>query len=144
MAANRYIASRDFTWADAGIHASSRVINRKFDLDRNYRNTAEILRAARTFSVPGSGMQGVLALPVEPDTAIRSGPGLLSSSRDQLRVRIRLLKWTPPANYGRVFDPATVPAWAMPMHSLAVAVAAGKPPPWVLPVLRSPSWRAAA
>jgi hypothetical protein len=51
------------------------VINRKFDLDRNYRNTAEILRAARAFSVPpGSGMQGVLALPVEPDTAIRSGP----------------------------------------------------------------------
>jgi hypothetical protein len=37
------------------------VINRKFDLDRNYRNTAEILRAARAFSVPpGSGMQGVL------------------------------------------------------------------------------------
>jgi superfamily I DNA/RNA helicase len=66
---------RDFTWADAGIHASGRVINRKFDLDRNYRNTVEILRAARAFSVPpGSGMQGVLALPVEPDTAIRSGP----------------------------------------------------------------------
>ena len=44
-------------------------------LDRNYRNTVEILRAARTFAVPpGSGMQGVLALPVEPDIAIRSGP----------------------------------------------------------------------
>jgi superfamily I DNA/RNA helicase len=66
---------RDFTWADAGIHASGRVINRKFDLDRNYRNTAEILGAARAFSVPpGSGTQSVLALPVEPDTAIRSGP----------------------------------------------------------------------
>ena len=66
---------RDFTWADAGIHASGRVINRKFDLDRNYRNTAEILRAARPFSVPlRSGMQGVLALPVEPETAIRSRP----------------------------------------------------------------------
>ena len=47
------------------------MINRKFDLDRNYRYTAEILRAAHAFSVPaGSGMQGVLALPVEPDTAI--------------------------------------------------------------------------
>jgi superfamily I DNA/RNA helicase len=66
---------RDFTWADAGVHARGRVINRKFDLDRNYRNTAEILRAARPFSVPpGSGTQSVLALPVEPDTAIRSGP----------------------------------------------------------------------
>jgi hypothetical protein len=50
------------------------VINRKFDLDRNYHNTAEILRAARPCSVPpGSGMQGVLALSVQPDTAIRSG-----------------------------------------------------------------------
>lgn len=66
---------RDFTWADAGIHASGRVINRKFDLDRNYRNTVAILRAARAFSVrPGSSMPGVLALPVDPDTAIRSGP----------------------------------------------------------------------
>jgi superfamily I DNA/RNA helicase len=66
---------RDFTWADAGVHARGRVINRKFDLDRNYRNTAEILRAARPFAVPpGSGTQSVLALPVEPDTAIRSGP----------------------------------------------------------------------
>jgi len=66
---------RNFTWADAGIHASGRVINRKFDLDRNYRNTAEILRAARAFAtLPGSDTQGVLAMPVEPDTAIRSGP----------------------------------------------------------------------
>lgn len=65
---------RDFTWADAGIHASGRVINRKFDLDRNYRNTVEILRTARAFAVPpGSDTQGVLALPVEPETAIRSG-----------------------------------------------------------------------
>jgi hypothetical protein len=66
---------RDFTWADAGIQASGRVINRKFDLDRNYRNTAEILRAARAFSVPPARSgEGVLALPVEADTAIRSGP----------------------------------------------------------------------
>jgi hypothetical protein len=66
---------RDFTWADAGINASGRVINRKFDLDRNYRNTAEILRAARPFSIaPGRGIPSVLALPLEPDTAIRSGP----------------------------------------------------------------------
>lgn len=66
---------RDFAWTDAGIHARGRVINRKFDLDRNYRNTAEILRVAHAFSVPrGGGMQSVLALPVDPDAAIRSGP----------------------------------------------------------------------
>ena len=66
---------RDFTWADAGINAAGRVINRKFDLDRNYRNTAEILGAARPFSAPlAVGAQGVLTLPIDPDTAIRSGP----------------------------------------------------------------------
>jgi hypothetical protein len=66
---------RNFTWADAGIHASGRVINRKFDLDRNYRNTAEILRAARPFAAQAhDDSQGVLALPVEPDTAMRTGP----------------------------------------------------------------------
>lgn len=65
---------RNFTWADAGIHARGRAINRRFDLDRNYRNTAEILRAARAFAMPpDQEAQGVLALPVEPETAIRSG-----------------------------------------------------------------------
>lgn len=65
---------RDFTWADAGIHAAGRTINKKFDLDRNYRNTAEILRAARPFSAKAANRaETVLALPVEPDTAIRDG-----------------------------------------------------------------------
>jgi hypothetical protein len=65
---------RDFTWADAGIHASGRVINRKFDLDRNYRNTAEILRIARTFSIrPAGGPQEMPVLPIGPDTAVRFG-----------------------------------------------------------------------
>jgi len=29
--------------------------------------------------------------------------------------------------YGLAFDPASVPAWAMPMHTIAMAAAAGKP-----------------
>jgi hypothetical protein len=65
---------RDFTWADAGIHAAGRVINKRFDLDRNYRNTVEILRAAHPFSARAmNGADGVLAMPVEPDKAIRGG-----------------------------------------------------------------------
>ena len=64
---------RDFSWADAGIHASGRVINRRFDLDRNYRNTAEIFRVARTFSRPADGLQQMPVLPAGPDTALRSG-----------------------------------------------------------------------
>jgi AAA domain/UvrD-like helicase C-terminal domain/Nuclease-related domain len=66
---------RDFTWADAGIHALGRTINKKFDLDRNYRNTAEILRAARPFAAKLThGAGGVAALPVDPETALRNGP----------------------------------------------------------------------
>jgi len=66
---------RSFTWADAGIQAAGRVINARFDLDRNYRNTVEILRAARPFSArPGRKNDGVLALPVDPDAALRNGP----------------------------------------------------------------------
>jgi hypothetical protein len=72
--------ARKFTWADAGINAQGRTINTRFDLDRNYRNTVEILRAAQPFSAqPKRGGQssesmGVLALPVDPDKAIRNGP----------------------------------------------------------------------
>jgi hypothetical protein len=65
---------RDFKWADAGIHASGRVIYRKFDLHSNYRNTAEMLRVARPFSTRATGgSQDMPTLPIDPETAIRSG-----------------------------------------------------------------------
>ena len=53
------------------------------------------------------------------------------------------LDWAPPANYGRAFDPTSPPAWAKPKHALAVAIAAGDAPSWVLPMLRSSSRKAA-
>lgn len=69
---------RPFTWSEAGIHAAGRVINKRFDLDCNYRNTAEILRAARPFSARRNGRSaasaGRIALPVDPGCAIRNGP----------------------------------------------------------------------
>jgi hypothetical protein len=66
--------NRKFTWADAGIQAAGRVINRKFDLDLNYRNTVEIVRIAGMFATrPAGSSQDMPTLPVEPDAAIRSG-----------------------------------------------------------------------
>jgi hypothetical protein len=65
-------ARRPFTWKEAGIHAAGRVINKKFDLDRNYRNTAEILHAARPFSARAIKDDGVLTLPVDPEKAVRN------------------------------------------------------------------------
>jgi hypothetical protein len=66
---------RNFTWADAGIHAPGRTINKKFDLDRNYRNTVEMLRVAGVFSRhPARVADDMPAVAVEADTAIRTGP----------------------------------------------------------------------
>lgn len=66
---------RDFTWAEAGIHAVGRAINKKFDLTRNYRNTVEMLRVASVFSRRSTnGMDDMHVVPVEAETAIRCGP----------------------------------------------------------------------
>jgi hypothetical protein len=69
--------SRPFTWLDAGIHARGRVLNKRFDLDRNYRNTAEILAAAYTFAgavTPDADDAAKRIMPVKPEIALRHGP----------------------------------------------------------------------
>ena len=40
---------RPFTWREAGVNAQGRTINIRFDLDKNYRNTREILKVAAKF-----------------------------------------------------------------------------------------------
>lgn len=46
---------RRFTWREAGINAQGRVINRRFDLDRNYRNTRQILEISCAFANAAEG-----------------------------------------------------------------------------------------
>jgi hypothetical protein len=68
---------RPFTWKDAGVHASGRTINTKFDLDRNYRNTAEILAAAHSFAgqiTPEGEDVALRQMKVSPQIALRHGP----------------------------------------------------------------------
>ncbi len=93
--------ARPFSWADAGIDARGRTINTKFDLDRNYRNTVEILRAAQPFSAkPKRGQAGegagILALPVDPGKAIRNGPEPviveLETARDECHYAAALIE----------------------------------------------------
>ena len=69
---------RRFTWRDAGVHAVGRTINTRFDLDKNYRNTREILKIAAEFvsvdiepNDPESSLQIVRP---DPNVALRSGP----------------------------------------------------------------------
>jgi hypothetical protein len=68
---------RAFTWREAGVHASGRTINAKLDLDRNYRNTVEILAAAHSFAgqiTPETEDVALRQMRVGPEIALRRGP----------------------------------------------------------------------
>ena len=68
---------RSFTWAQAGVNAVGRTINRRLDLDRNYRNTREILKIAAAFvdgGVEGDPEARLQIIRPDPGSALRSGP----------------------------------------------------------------------
>ena len=70
---------RGFSWAEAGINARGRTVNKRFDLDKNYRNTRQILKVAAEFVAknaqhtddPETSLQ---IIKPDPDAAARSGP----------------------------------------------------------------------
>lgn len=64
------------SWKSLGIRAAGRTIHNKLDLDKNYRNTYEILNLASNF-VNTEKLQNedtFSIVPVNPDTATRRGP----------------------------------------------------------------------
>lgn len=65
------------TWSSVGVQARGRVLHRKFDLHRNYRNTKQILEAALPFATPALQEEGEGILPAgcDPEQAVR-GEGL--------------------------------------------------------------------
>jgi len=67
-----------FTWIEAGVHAQGRTINKRFDLDKNYRNTREILKVAAEFVSAGAGQDdpesSLQIIRPDPEIALRSGP----------------------------------------------------------------------
>jgi hypothetical protein len=69
---------RSFTWAEAGVNAIGRTINKRFDLDKNYRNTREILKVAAAFVAadarPDDPESQLQIIRPDPDIALRSGP----------------------------------------------------------------------
>jgi hypothetical protein len=74
---------RKFTWRDAGVSAIGRTINLNFDLNRNYRNTREILKFALPFAAVLSNQgddASLQSVPIDPATALRRGlpPRLLN------------------------------------------------------------------
>jgi superfamily I DNA/RNA helicase len=89
---------RGFTWAEAGINAIGRTINKRFDLDKNYRNTREILKIAAEFvATEGAQTDPEAHLqPIKPDPniALRSGPlpEMLSASTVEGELRAAIKK----------------------------------------------------
>ena len=93
---------RPFTWREAGVNAVGRTINTRFDLDKNYRNTREIMKVAAEFvstngeqNDPESGLQIVRP---NPDIALRSGPApemlTASTAEGELQVAVKkILAW---------------------------------------------------
>lgn len=69
---------RRFTWREAGVNAQGRTINARFDLDKNYRNTKEIMNIAAQFVATGGGHDdpevGFQIIRPNPSIAQRSGP----------------------------------------------------------------------
>lgn len=69
---------RRFSWREAGINAVGRTINTRFDLDKNYRNTREILTLAANFVAPPATSSdpetSLQAIAPNPSVAMRSGP----------------------------------------------------------------------
>jgi len=64
------------SWKSLGIKAVGRTIHSAFDLDRNYRNTREILRLAAHFTAKNvkNNEDSISIIPVDPSQAIRQGP----------------------------------------------------------------------
>jgi len=64
------------SWKSLGIKATGRTIHQAFDLDRNYRNTREILKLAAHFTAKNvkNNEDSISIVPVDPSQAIRRGP----------------------------------------------------------------------
>jgi len=64
------------SWKALGIKAVGRTIHQAFDLDRNYRNTREILKLAAHFTTKNArnNEDSISIVPVDPNQAIRRGP----------------------------------------------------------------------
>jgi hypothetical protein len=65
---------RDFTWASVGIQAVGRTINTKFDLDRCYRSTKEVMALAQAFATggPEQAEEAIASMQVDPECCTRS------------------------------------------------------------------------
>lgn len=109
---------RMFSWSDIGIQARGRTLYKKFDLDRNYRNSKEIIELAALFSsgedtqdLMGTEEAGISPLYVDPEKCQRlTGikPVLVSAST-RYEENTRVLRMVKDLIDGRWFGHAIEP-----------------------------------
>ncbi len=86
------------SWKSLGIKAQGRTIHSAFDLDRNYRNTREILQLASHFTsrTISDNEDSISIVPVNPNQAIRRGskPRLIKGKdhTDECRIVTNLVR----------------------------------------------------
>ena len=97
-----YRGQRDISWKKLGIKAVGRTIHKKLDLDKNYRNSREILELAAVFATTSDSMvveaeaDHVLAIAVDPSKAMRmtgQRPVLICARdrREEAQVIVRIV-----------------------------------------------------
>lgn len=81
-------------WKEIGINAQGRTIYKKFDLEKNYRNSREIIELAATFVKPSvDDGDSIISLQVDPNKCVRSTgiKPVLVKSRNQKEECTRVL-----------------------------------------------------
>jgi hypothetical protein len=105
--------NKGIVWKDVGIKAIGRAVSKKFDLNKNYRNTKEILEVAKIFSSKSSDQDSentVVAIEVDPDLCLRHGlqPYLLEtkSLAEETQEVLKVVKDLLSGNwFGNKIDP---------------------------------------
>lgn len=108
-------ANREISWSDIGIHARGRTIYKKFDLDKNYRNSREIIDLAALFahrseeySEEGNGILSILVDPNKCQRPTGIKPFLIKSN-SRYEENTRVLKVVKDLLDGRWFGQAIEP-----------------------------------
>lgn len=88
----------NFTWKSLGIKAVGRTVNKKYDLDKNYRNTKEILEAAWSIvnHLSDSSDNELAFQIIKPNTYTRNGISpvlhILSTEEKEMEVAVEIIK----------------------------------------------------
>jgi superfamily I DNA and RNA helicase len=106
--------NRKIVWKNLGIQAQGRTISAKFDLDKNYRNSREIIDLAAAFASQtdsGQEEETIVALKVDPTICLRHTgikPRLIRSDnrREEIWQVLKVVKnWLDGQWYGREITP---------------------------------------